>query len=156
MHNIEARQSRSTEGNKVAKQMADVVVEYQVESQRGLFMFGYPFFSASALLPLDPAPFSSLEGLPLGTDLRTLETPDDSWEWIWPRWFIEMNHHVDDQGWCYAFHFRSKKWHGGHSYLRSFVRKRLWKRPRRKLFRLSTPCEPILIVDGGNDKKLMS
>lgn len=134
--------------------MAEVVIDYQIESQRGLFMFGYPFFSASALLPLDPAPFSSLDGQPLGSDLNTLETPDDTWEWVWPRWFIEMNHHVDDQGWCYAFRFKSERWYGGHVYLRSFVRRRVWKRPRRKISHRGSCPEPILIVYSNNNENL--
>ena len=108
------------------------VMEYQIQSQRGLVLFGFPFYSEKLLGFLDPKPFSKPNGEPLGQSFDNLQVPDDTWEWVWPRWFVDMANDVDDQGWVYSWWFRSKHWTGYPQIGRRFVRQRRWKRLRRK------------------------
>ena len=104
-------------------------LEYQVESERGFLVMGSRVFASAALLPMDPAHFSSLTGESLGQYLTEYEIPDNSWVWLWSRWYVDMTADVDDHGWCYSWRFRSRHWRGHHRFFRSFVRQRLWKRP---------------------------
>lgn len=108
------------------------VAEYIVESQRGWVLLGYPFFTPKLLLALDPHEFSARDGSGLGHSLHNVNVPDDTWEWAWPKWFVDMANDVDDQGWLYSWRFRSKDWKGYPRHGRSFVRQRQWKRLRRK------------------------
>lgn len=106
--------------------------DYQIESQRGWVLLGYPFFSSKLLLAMDPREYSARDGSALGNHLCNVNLPDDTWEWVWPRWYVDMANDVDDQGWLYSWRFRSKDWKGYPRIGRSFVRQRQWKRLRRK------------------------
>lgn len=110
----------------------EFAMEYQVESERGFHALGTTYFSPSMRLPFDPAHFTDPQGVPLGERLTDFQPPDGSWVWVWSRWYVDMGSDVDDQGWRYSWHFSSKSWSGQHRFARSFVRQRLWKRPRIK------------------------
>lgn len=110
----------------------EFVMEYQVESERGFHALGTTYFSPSMRLPFDPARYSDPNGVSLGERLTDFEPPDGSWVWVWSRWYVDMSSDVDDQGWRYSWHFSSNSWTGKHRFGRSFVRQRLWKRPRVK------------------------
>lgn len=114
----------------ISSEQPELVMEYQVESERGFQFFGSIVFTSNTLLPLDPAHFTSVSGEPLGKRLTDFEVPDESWVWAWSRWYVDMTADVDDQGWCYSWRFGSKHWSGRHRFMRSFVRQRVWKRPR--------------------------
>lgn len=132
----------------------DYVMEYQIESERGILVMGSRLFTENALMPLDPAHYSSLDGEALGSALTDYEIPDESWVWLWSRWYVDMTADVDDHGWCYSWRFRSRHWRGHHRILRSFVRQRMWKRPRIKraaLARLLAAQERDPLRDAGAD-----
>lgn len=116
-------------------------VDVVVQNQRGWFLIGYPFFSAKSLLPFDPSEWTSKSGHNLSVSITDLVPPDDTWEWAWRRWYVDMSGDVDDQGWCYSWRFGSQHWHGTHIWFRSFVRRRTWKRLRRRVVRIQ-PVPP--------------
>ncbi|KAJ2812039.1 hypothetical protein H4S07_001676 [Coemansia furcata] len=64
-------------------------------------------------------------------NVHSFQLPDPSWQWVSPRWLIDMTRDVDDDGWQYAARF-SAAWHGRHS-AQAFVRRRRWLRLRRRL-----------------------
>lgn len=119
----------------------DETWDYQIESQRGWVLLGYPFFTPKLLLAMDPHEFSARDGSPLGTTLYNVNLPDDTWEWVWPKWYVDMANDVDDQGWLYSWRFRSKDWKGYPRPGRSFVRQRQWRRLRRKKPEFKTDCQ---------------
>lgn len=108
----------------------ETVMDYQIESQRGAFIFGYPYFSSQALLPCDPAPFSSLDGNPIGPSIDFFQVPNNEWEWAQSTWYVDMSGDVDYYGWTYSWRFGSTHWHGTHKTCRGFVRRRIWSRLR--------------------------
>lgn len=121
-------------------------MERVVEHERGLVLFGYPFFSEKLLVPgIDPARFvamvkdettgefkeqevlcdregyGNLAGVNM---LKFMPIPlnEPEGEKIW---YVMMDHEfadVDDQGWSYSWYFRSKRWQGR----QGLVRKRIW------------------------------
>lgn len=122
----------------------DVIVEHQ----RGAMVLGYPVFSPNLLIRgIDPPQFQLV-----GEDGHTVEKGEiKAGGGMYPfdlgtplkgfKWFVSMDHgnryDTDDQGWCYSWRFRSRRWkaHGG------FVRKRFWVRlPING--REMTPAEP--------------
>ena len=75
------------------------IAEVLIENQRGWFLFGFPFFSANTLFPLDPSPWTCG---PTGAttapgDISSFPLPAPGWEWAWSRWYIDMGYDVDDQ-----------------------------------------------------------
>jgi hypothetical protein len=61
--------------------------------------------------------------------------PDPSWEWAWPEWRINLDQHMDEDGWEYSFMFKGKfSWHKP-KWWNSFVRRRAWTRKRVKKVR---------------------
>jgi len=123
----------------------EYVMEYQLESERGFHFMGANRFSPNMRLPRDPARFTSVSGEPLGAQLTDFEVPDDTWVWLWSRWYVDMTADVDDQGWCYAGRFHSVHWAGRHRFLRSFVRQRVWKRPRLKRHLLAAGSDTHMV-----------
>lgn len=113
----------------------DIGMDTVIENERGWFFFGYPYFSNNSLLPWDPSRWSSDTGTPISGGPREIAVPDDTWVWIWHTWYTDMCGDVDDQGWRYAWRFGSSTWHGSHTWFRSFVRRRIWRRLRRKVVR---------------------
>lgn len=104
-------------------------VHVLIESQRGWFILGFPFFSSNMLLPTDPAAWTyGSTGRQASGDISCYPLPDTSWEWTWPRWYVDMGYDVDDQGWAYSWRFGSDTWHGSHVWFHSFVRRRHWIR----------------------------
>ncbi|KAF5093132.1 hypothetical protein D0Z00_004230 [Geotrichum galactomycetum] len=128
--------------------------EVLIENQRGWFLFGFPFFSANTLFPLDPSPWTCG---PAGAttapgDISSFPLPAPGWEWAWSRWYIDMGYDVDDQGWSYSFNFGSNsRWHGSHVWFHSFVRRRRWIRLRRRQLPVATDGDgtPISLPSGG-------
>lgn len=114
------------------------VVDRCFENQRGWFLFGFPFFSANSLMPVDPKPWTSDKGVAISGDASSYLLPDVTWKWSWKRWYVDMSLDVDDQGWAYSWRFGSRSWHGSHLWLQSFVRRRVWIRKREKLPREDT------------------
>lgn len=108
------------------------VVDRCFENQRGWFLFGFPFFSANSLMPVDPKPWTSDKGVAISGDASSYLLPDVTWRWAWKRWYVDMSLDVDDQGWAYSWRFGSRSWHGSHLWLQSFVRRRAWIRKREK------------------------
>lgn len=134
-----------------------LIMEYQVESERGFHFLGSVVFTSNTLLPLDPAHFTSVSGEPLGKNLTDFEVPDESWVWAWSQWYVDMAADVDDQGWCYSWRFGSKHWSGRHRFMRSFVRQRVWKRPRVNTRLLTNgSLESLTLHNKWRDKKLVS
>lgn len=86
-------------------------------------------FSSNMLLPTDPAAWTyGSTGRQASGDISCYPLPDTSWEWTWPRWYVDMGYDVDDQGWAYSWRFGSDTWHGSHVWFHSFVRRRHWIR----------------------------
>ncbi|KAK4046502.1 hypothetical protein OIV83_006028 [Microbotryomycetes sp. JL201] len=114
----------------VTQESERVVTDILYEHQRGLVLFGLPQFSASALLQVDPSPWTDhkLRNSPLSRHDFSLPTP--FWFWIDREWMVDMSGDVDEQGWTYAVRFRSKYWRGLPETWRSFVRRRRWIRRR--------------------------
>lgn len=103
-----------------------------IENQRGITLWGYPFFSAKLLLRrLDPCNFQIMNR-EKGTliDVRENHRPVKE---IFPlerpeevgKWFIDMRvGDVDDQGWTYSWNFSHGRWRAE----KGFVRRRVWVR----------------------------
>lgn len=125
-----SRMSIDSEQQQIHKQ--NVALDTIVENQRGWFFFGFPYFSDKSLLPWDPSHWSSDTGTPLNGGPREYSVPDETWDWVWHSWYTDMSGDVDDQGWRYAWRFGSSTWHGSHTWFRSFARRRIWRRLRRK------------------------
>ncbi|KAJ1963164.1 hypothetical protein GGI12_002219 [Dipsacomyces acuminosporus] len=66
-------------------------------------------------------------------NVHSYQLPDPSWQWVSPRWLIDMTLDVDDDGWQYSTRFSAGRWRGKHSATKSFVRRRRWVRLRRRL-----------------------
>ncbi|KAJ1769434.1 hypothetical protein LPJ74_004040 [Coemansia sp. RSA 1843] len=101
----------------------DVKFEYSCdvlyECQRGLH-------------PMDPPPWCDSSMKLTLPNVHSFQLPDPSWQWVSPRWLIDMTLDVDDDGWQYSSRFGQPVWHGRHSATRSFVRRRRWLRLRRR------------------------
>jgi hypothetical protein len=104
------------------------------ENQRGWFVFGIPLFSSKALwnLRLDQSPWVDAKFKPSAVNITNAQVPDPSWVWEWKRWYADMSHDVDEEGWQYSLWFRGAAWHGNHPWFHSFVRRRRWLRKRVK------------------------
>lgn len=93
-------------------------------------MFGEPKFAANALFAVDPAPWanSHLRNSPYTPHDHPLPTP--AWKWDHDQWMVDMGLDTDENGWSYAWRFRSSHWRGEAEGWRSFVRRRRWIRGR--------------------------
>ncbi|CCH60926.1 hypothetical protein TBLA_0D04300 [Henningerozyma blattae CBS 6284] len=120
-----------------------------VQNERGVTLFGYPFFSTSFLLPgVDPpsyqlslfdkstihtkrslVPLRNSSSLHSVTELYPVTTPLDAKE----KWYVSMDWSgeiksgtgladVDDQGWTYAWSFIADRWKSS----KGLVRRRIW------------------------------
>ncbi|KAG5355210.1 Meiotically up-regulated gene 65 protein [Yarrowia sp. C11] len=107
------------------------VLDVIYENQRGMFVFGHPFFSSNSLLNFDRKPWTTLDGKAAPGDPNSYPLPNTNWQWAWKYWYIDMSGDVDDHGWSYSWFFRSRRWHGSHVWLHSFVRRRRWIRVRK-------------------------
>ncbi|KAI4151056.1 MAG: hypothetical protein LQ340_003719 [Diploschistes diacapsis] len=104
------------------------------ENQRGLFLFGYPFYSSRSLLNFDPSPWTNVDFQDSPVDIRNAQVPDPTWIWSWKRWYVDMTDDVDEEGWQYSLSFgRRFSWHGTHPWFHSSVRRRRWLRKRVKI-----------------------
>jgi len=109
----------------------DYVVEVLYENQRGTWLFGVPYYSSASLLNFDHTAWTDPTGRPSPVDVTNAQLPDPSWQWTWPRWYVDMSLDVDEQGWQYSFMFQNRfTWHGVHPWFHSFVRRRRWIRKR--------------------------
>ncbi|KAL9936358.1 hypothetical protein V8E36_004426 [Tilletia maclaganii] len=90
-----------------APQDPDSRYEYDVlyENQRGVLWFGVPKFSPSTLLQWDPSPWTDIDHRDSPYNIVTAQLPDDSWEWVYPEWLIDMTGDTDESGWQYAGSF---------------------------------------------------
>ncbi|KAK0552978.1 hypothetical protein OC846_002701 [Tilletia horrida] len=81
--------------------------EYDVlyENQRGILWFGVPKFSPSTLLQWDPSAWTDIDGRDSPYNIVTAQLPDDTWEWVYPEWMIDMTGDTDEAGWQYAGSF---------------------------------------------------
>ncbi|KAE8224449.1 hypothetical protein CF319_g2650 [Tilletia indica] len=81
--------------------------EYDVlyENQRGVLWFGTPKFSPSTLLQWDPSPWTDIDHRNCPYNIVTAQLPDDTWEWVYPEWMIDMTADTDESGWQYAGSF---------------------------------------------------
>lgn len=112
------------------------------ENQRGAWMCGLPVFSSASLLQFDPPAWLNGHGKPSAVDVTNAQTPDPTWQWAWPTWYVDMSQDVDEEGWQYSFMFRRKaSWHGSHPWFHSYVRRRRWIRKRVKTSRHDLPSE---------------
>ncbi|KAJ2559489.1 hypothetical protein EV175_000317 [Coemansia sp. RSA 1933] len=84
------------------------------------------------LHPMDPPPWCDSSMKLILANVHSFQLPDPSWQWVSPRWLIDMTLDVDDDGWQYSSRFGQTVWHGRHSATRSFVRRRRWLRLRRR------------------------
>ncbi|KAJ1944856.1 hypothetical protein GGF37_001995, partial [Kickxella alabastrina] len=103
------------------------------ECQRGFNFLGKANFSTKLLHPMDPPPWCDPSMKLTLPNVHSFQLPDPSWEWVSPRWLIDMTLDVDEDGWQYATRFSNATWHGRHSAAKSFVRRRRWLRLRRRL-----------------------
>ncbi|KAJ2520717.1 hypothetical protein GGI11_000268 [Coemansia sp. RSA 2049] len=120
-----------------AKQLIDdAKFEYSCdvlyECQRGFNFLGKANFSSKLLHPMDPPPWCDTTMKLTLPNVHSFQLPDPSWQWVSPRWLIDMTLDVDDDGWQYSSRFSQSVWHGRHSATRSFVRRRRWLRLRRR------------------------
>ncbi|KAJ1861536.1 hypothetical protein LPJ73_000997 [Coemansia sp. RSA 2703] len=93
------------------------------------------------LHPMDPPPWCDQTMKLTLPNVHSFQLPDPSWEWVSPRWLIDMTQDVDEDGWQYASKFSNSSWHGRHSAAKSFVRRRRWLRLRRRyIIDTSSPC----------------
>ncbi|KAK0530339.1 hypothetical protein OC834_003362 [Tilletia horrida] len=85
--------------------------EYDVlyENQRGVLWFGVPKFSPSTLLQWDPSPWTDIDHANSPYNIVTAQLPDDSWEWVYPEWVIDMTADTDEAGWQYAGSFGQRR-----------------------------------------------
>ncbi|ORY77009.1 hypothetical protein BCR37DRAFT_158626 [Protomyces lactucae-debilis] len=110
----------------------DTVIDLLCENQRGAFLCGSPMFSSMGLWITDPHAWTTPHGRYTPFNILNATLPDPSWEWTWPRWFVDMSGDVDENGWMYNINFTRHHWHGHHLWYHSFVRRRRWLRKRRK------------------------
>ncbi|KAJ2466795.1 hypothetical protein GGI03_001916 [Coemansia sp. RSA 2337] len=81
---------------------------------------------------MDPPPWCDAQMELTLPNVHSFQLPDPSWQWVSPRWLIDMTQDVDEDGWQYASRFSSSAtWHGRHS-AQGFVRRRRWLRLRRR------------------------
>ena len=114
-------------------QSQDAVIDVLYENQRGAWFCGLPLFSSASLLNFDPAAWVNANGKASPVNVTNAQTPDPSWQWAWPTWYVDMSQDVDEEGWQYSIMFRrATVWHGTHPWFHSFVRRRRWVRMRRK------------------------
>ena len=126
-----ADRGRQPKKKKKRKQESEIDVLY--ENQRGSFFLGIPLYSHSSLLNFDPAPWVTKDFKDSAVNVTNAQVPDPSWEWDWKRWYVDMSHDVDEEGWQYSFMFGKKfSWHGTHPWFHSFCRRRRWLRKRVK------------------------
>jgi hypothetical protein len=125
-----------------ARLSANDVIDILCENQRGAFLCGAPMFSSVGLWLTDPHAWTTPQGKYTPYNIMNAELPDPTWEWLWPRWFVDMTGDVDENGWTYNLNFTRHHWHGHHLWYHSFVRRRYWLRKRRKR------------VAGGTSKRL--
>ncbi|KAJ2862218.1 hypothetical protein GGH94_004404 [Coemansia aciculifera] len=103
-----------------------------LECQRGFNFLGKANFSTKLLHPMDPPPWCDAQMELTLPNVHSFQLPDPSWQWVSPRWLIDMTQDVDEDGWQYASRFSaSATWHGRHS-AQGFVRRRRWLRLRRR------------------------
>lgn len=107
------------------------VLDVIYENQRGMFVFGHPFFSSNSLLNFDRKPWTTLDNKAAPGDPQSYPLPNTNWQWAWKYWYIDMSGDVDDHGWSYSWFFRSRRWHGSHVWFHSWVRRRRWIRVRK-------------------------
>jgi hypothetical protein len=108
-------------------------IDVLYENQRGSFFLGIPLYSQSSLLNFDPGAWVTRDFKDSAVNITNAQVPDPSWQWVWKRWYVDMSHDVDEEGWQYSFMFGSKfVWHGTHPWFHSFVRRRRWLRKRVK------------------------
>ncbi|KAJ2159066.1 hypothetical protein GGF46_003303 [Coemansia sp. RSA 552] len=104
------------------------------ECQRGFNFLGKASFSTKLLHPMDPPPWSDATMKLTVANVHSFQLVDPSWEWVSPRWLIDMTLDVDEDGWQYSSRFSgSSQWHSNHAAAKSFVRRRRWLRLRRRL-----------------------
>ncbi|MCJ1441111.1 MAG: hypothetical protein MMC23_001597 [Stictis urceolatum] len=119
---------------KAAKQREEYAVDVLYENQRGSFFCGIPLYSSNSLLNFDPSAWQTASFMDSPVDITNAQVPDPTWTWAWKRWYVDMSHDVDEEGWEYSFSFNSKfAWHGTHPWLYSFARRRRWLRKRVKI-----------------------
>ncbi|KAJ2718763.1 hypothetical protein GGI07_005602 [Coemansia sp. Benny D115] len=111
------------------------------ECQRGFNFLGKANFSTKLLHPMDPPPWCDPTMKLTLPNVHSFQLPDPSWQWVSPRWLIDMTMDVDEDGWQYASRFSNASWHGRNSAAKSFVRRRRWLRLRRRL-RIDLPPSP--------------
>lgn len=126
--------------------------ELIIEHERGIILFGYPFFNKSALIKgLDPPLFVNKHNKPVNITERGHSTttgafsynmnlyPLDAanWKWKWDKWYVLMlEADTDDQGWVYSgLTFYSSNWRGKYRFGNS-VRKRVWIRLKERRTRV--------------------
>ena len=120
----------------------DSAIDILYENQRGIFLFGLPFFSSRSLLQFDSPAWVDAHFKPSATDIRNAEVPDPSWTWAWRTWYVDMSRDVDEEGWEYSFWFQRRTvWHGNHPWYGSFVRRRRWLRKRVRSHRQAATAE---------------
>ena len=126
-----ATRGRQDPPKRQKKDESEVDVLY--ENQRGAFFLGIPLYSHSSLLNFDPSPWVTKDFKDSPVNITNAQVPDPSWQWSWKRWYVDMSHDVDEEGWQYSFSFSGNfVWHGTHPWFHSFVRRRRWLRKRVK------------------------
>ncbi|KAJ1724100.1 hypothetical protein LPJ53_001621 [Coemansia erecta] len=142
-----AMQSRAMQARiREAKRLVDdcryeYACDVLIECQRGFNFLGKANFSTKLLHPMDPPPWCDQTMKLTLPNVHSFQLPDPSWQWVSPRWLIDMTQDVDEDGWQYASKFSNASWHGRHSAAKSFVRRRRWLRLRRR-YRIDalSPC----------------
>ncbi|KAJ1868857.1 hypothetical protein LPJ55_005732 [Coemansia sp. RSA 990] len=84
------------------------------------------------LHPMDPPAWCDTTMKLAVANVHSFQVPDPSWQWVSPRWLIDMTLDVDEDGWQYSSRFSNSSWHSRFSAAKSFVRRRRWLRLRRR------------------------
>lgn len=125
--------SRGYDNSQGRRDVPETAVDVLYEHQRGSWFCGLPLYSSASLLNFDPPAWCNGHGKASPVDVTNAQTPDPSWQWAWPTWYVDMSQDVDEEGWQYSFMFRRHAvWHGTHPWLFSFARRRRWIRMRRR------------------------
>ncbi|KAL2636221.1 hypothetical protein R1flu_007700 [Riccia fluitans] len=113
---------------------SDIVEEEVFENQRYQPLIGWGSRWPGHLLPTDPGRYSDRHLKESSEAFPDVKLPP-GWRWM-SDWHVDQVAGADEEGWCYAFDFRSMKWPrpaNASEKTLSFIRQRRWIRTRQSV-----------------------